>query len=167
MTPPDERTDQRDGEDDREESESEKLDRNWDELLQELRVAQTGVQILTGFLLTVPFSSGFGDLDRLQVNAYLAVLCGSVLTTGFVIAPVAFHRVLFRRREKEWLVTAANRTARIGLLLLAFTSSGVLFLVFDVVVSTVAAVVAFGVALTFFVVLWGMVPLSAPKVPEE
>ena len=149
------------------EDRQERLNRNWDELLQELRVAQTGVQILTGFLLTVPFSSRFGDLDRLQVNAYLAILCGSVLTTGFVIAPVAFHRVLFRRREKEWLVTAANRTARIGLLLLAFTSSGVLFLVFDVVVSTVAAVVAFGVALTFFVVLWGMVPLSAPKVPEE
>ena len=122
------------------EDRQERLNRNWDELLQELRVAQTGVQILTGFLLTVPFSSRFGDLDRLQVNAYLAVLCGSVLTTGFVIAPVAYHRILFRRREKEWLVTAANRTARIGLLLLAFTSSGVLFLVFDVVVGTLAAV---------------------------
>ena len=74
------------------EDRAERLNRNWDELLQELRVVQTGVQILTGFLLTVPFSSRFGDLDRLQVDAYLAVLCGSVLTTGFVIAPVAFHR---------------------------------------------------------------------------
>jgi hypothetical protein len=90
-----------------------------------------------------------------------------VLTTGFVIAPVAYHRILFRRREKEWLVAAANRTARIGLLLLAFTSSGVLFLVFDVVVGTLAAVGAFGAALTFFVLLWGLVPLSAPTVSEE
>jgi len=145
----------------------ERLNRNWDELLQELRVAQTGVQILTGFLLTVPFSSRFGDLDRLQVNAYLAVLCGSVLTTGFVIAPVAYHRILFRRREKAWLVAAANRTARIGLLLLAFTSSGVLFLVFDVVIGTLAAAVAFSAALAFFVLLWGMVPLSAPTVPAD
>jgi len=90
-----------------------------------------------------------------------------VLTTGFVIAPVAFHRILFRRREKEWLVTAANRTARIGLLLLAFTSSGVLFLVFDVVVSTVAAVIAFAIALAFFVLLWGAIPLSAPTASED
>ena len=115
----------------------------------------------------MPFSSRFVDLDRLQVDAYLAVLCGSVLTTGFVIAPVAFHRILFRKREKEWLVTAANRSARVGLLLLAVTSSGVLFLVFDVVLSTLAAVVAFTVALAFFALLWAAVPLSAPMVPED
>ena len=148
------------------ESPQQRLNRNWEELLQELRVTQTGVQILTGFLLTVPFSQRFDDLTDLQVTTYLAVLCGSVLATGFLIAPVAFHRVLFRKREKAWLVTAANRCARTGLVLLALTVSGVIFLVFDLVVSAAAAAVAFVVALVFFAVLWGAVPLSAPKVED-
>jgi len=139
-------------------AEQKTLTRNWNELLQELRVAQTGVQILTGFLLTVPFSSRFGDLDDLQVGAYLVVLTGSVLTTAFVIAPVAFHRILFRRRRREWLVEAANLSARIGLVLLALTSSGVLFLVFDVVVSLTPALVALAASLAFFALLWGVVP---------
>ena len=76
------------------------LTRNWNELLQELRVTQTGVQILTGFLLTVPFSNRFEDLTAFQRDVYLAVLAGSVLTTGLVVAPVAMHRVLFRQRRR-------------------------------------------------------------------
>jgi hypothetical protein len=135
------------------------LTRNWNELLQELRVAQTGVQILTGFLLTVPFSNRFHDLDRVQVATYLSVLCGAVLTTGFVIAPVAFHRVLFRQRMRDWLVEAANQCARAGLVLLAFTSSGVLFLVFDVVSGRTQAMVAFITALAFFALLWAVIPI--------
>ena len=67
----------------------ETLTRNWDELLQEIRVTQTGVQILTGFLLTVPFSNRFSELTAFQRDVYLAVLAGSVLTTGLVVAPVA------------------------------------------------------------------------------
>src|SRR5262245_47236570 len=148
------------------ETQQQRLNRNWEELLQELRVTQTGVQILTGFLLTVPFSQRFDDLTDLQVTTYLTVLCGSVLATGFLIAPVAFHRVLFRKREKAWLVTAANRCARTGLVLLALTVSGVIFLVFDLVLSTAVASVGFVVALAFFALLWGVVPLSAPKVEE-
>ncbi|CUR56206.1 Membrane protein [metagenome] len=135
-----------------------RLDRNWDDLLQELRVAQTGVQILTGFLLTVPFSSRFDQLSSGQVRVYLAVLCGGVLTTSFVIAPVAFHRILFRQHEKDWLVEAANQCARIGLVLLAITSSGVLFLVFDVSLGGLPATVALVTALSAFVVLWGALP---------
>ena len=134
------------------------ITRNWNELLQELRVTQTGVQILTGFLLTIPFTSVFGELGDRQVATYLTVLCGSVVTTGFVIAPVAFHRVLFRRRERPWIVAAANTCARIGLVAFALTSSGVLFLVFDVVVGLTAAAVALAAALSFFVLLWGVVP---------
>ena len=148
------------------ETQQQRLNRNWEELLQELRVTQTGVQILTGFLLTVPFSQRFDTLTDLQVTTYLTVLCGSVLATGFLIAPVAFHRVLFRKREKAWLVSAAHRCARTGLVLLALTVSGVIFLVFDLVVSAAVAVVAFLVALAFFSVLWGVVPLSAPKVED-
>ena len=102
----------------------ETLTRNWDELLQEIRVTQTGVQILTGFLLTVPFSNRFADLTTFQRNVYLAVLAGSVLTTGLVVAPVAMHRVLFRQRRRELLVESGNRFAMAGLAMLALTVSG-------------------------------------------
>lgn len=135
------------------------ITRNWDELLQEIRVTQTGVQILTGFLLTVPFAARFPELDTLQVRAYLVVLCGSVLTTALVVAPAAFHRVLFRRRQRRWIVAAANHCARLGLGTLALTSCGVLFLVFDVVTSRGLAWSVFGVALLLFVALWAVLPL--------
>ncbi len=141
-----------------EESEQEKLTRNFNELLQELRVTQTGVQILTGFLLTVPFSARFPMLDSLQRNAYLAILCGSVLATGLIVAPVAFHRLLFRQGERRWIVEAANTSARAGLLMLALTTAGVVWLVFDVVTSTATAHVFGAAALVFFLVLWAVVP---------
>lgn len=140
-------------------SDPETLDRNWNELLQELRVTQTGVQILTGFLLTVPFTDRFEDLDDAQVATYLVVMAGAVLTTGFVVAPVAFHRVLFRQRQRRWLVEAANRSARAGLAMLGLTSSGVLYLVFDVVLGTAPGLVALGVALVFFTGCWAVVPM--------
>ena len=70
------------------------------------------MQILTGFLLTVPFTQRFPDLDGVQVAGYLTVLIGCVVATGFIIAPVAMHRTLFRQGEKEWLVDAANWCAR-------------------------------------------------------
>src|SRR5215203_301296 len=92
------------GTEDRSQPSQETLNRNWDELLQEIRVTQTGVQILTGFLLTVPFSNRFVELTDFQRNVYLAVLAGSIITTGLVVAPVAFHRVLFRQRRRELLV---------------------------------------------------------------
>ena len=144
--------------DEHQSDEEKRLTRNWNELLQELRVAQTGVQILTGFLLTVPFSQRFAQLTDLQVTTYLIVLCGAVLTTGFVIAPVAFHRILFRQRMRAWLVHAANQSARGGLVLLAATVSGLLFLIFDVVHGLTPALVALGAALVFFVTLWGVIP---------
>ena len=117
------------------------------------------MQILTGFLLTVPFTQRFVDLTAFQKNVYLAVLCGAVFATGLIIAPVAFHRTLFRQGEKEWLVNAANWSARGGLAALALTMSGVVFLVFDVVISRTASVIAGSVALVFFVVLWAVFPL--------
>ncbi len=142
-----------------EETEQERLTRNFNELLQELRVSQTGVQILTGFLLTLPFTPKCDDLDRLQESAYLAVLAGSVIATGLIVAPVAFHRVLFRQGERPWLVTNANRSARAGLVALALTTSGVIWLVFDVVTSRLFASIAGAVALAFFAGLWALVPL--------
>jgi hypothetical protein len=135
------------------------LDRNWTELLQELRVAQTGTQILTGFLLTLPFTSVFHDLDQDQKNLYLVVLLGSVVATGLNVAPVAYHRILFRRRKRRWLVAAANIVARAALVMLALDSAGVVLLVFDVVVGRAAAVLAAAAVLLFLLLLWGVVPL--------
>jgi hypothetical protein len=136
------------------------LDRNWNELLQELRVTQTGTQILTGFLLTLPFSSGFHDLDDGQRRLYLVVLIGSVVATGLNVAPVAYHRVLFRRHKRRWLVAAANAAARATLAMLALESAAVVLLVFDVVVGLVAGIAAAAAVLVFLLLLWGVVPLA-------
>ena len=136
-----------------------RITRNWNELLQELRVLQTGVQILTGFLLTVPFSQRFPDLNDHQHTIYLIVLVGSVVTTCLIIAPVSFHRILFRRRQRPWLVTASHICARAGLVGFAIVSALVVLLVFDVVVSLGAAVVAAVAVLVLFVSLWAGLPL--------
>lgn len=135
------------------------LDRNWNELLQELRVAQTGTQILTGFLLTLPFTNRFAGLDDRQRNLYLAVLLGSVVATGLNVAPVAYHRILFRRHRRRWLVAAANAVARAALVMLALDSAAVVLLVFDVVVDDGTAVWAASGVLVFLLLLWGVVPL--------
>lgn len=136
------------------------LDRNWTELLQELRVAQTGTQILTGFLLTLPFTSVFPDLADEQKTLYLVVLLGSVVATGLNVAPVAYHRILFRRRKRRWLVAAANVVARAALIMLALDSAGVVLLVFDVVVGRLAAVITSAAVLVFLLLLWGVVPFA-------
>jgi hypothetical protein len=136
-----------------------RITRNWNELLQELRVLQTGVQILTGFLLTVPFSPRFPDLSDHQQTIYLVVLVGSVVTTCLIVAPVSFHRMLFRRRQRPWLVTASHICARAGLAGFAIVSALVVLLVFDVVVSLGAGVVAAVAVLVLFVSLWAGLPL--------
>jgi len=140
-----------------------RLSRNWHELLQELRVTQTGTQILTGFLLTIPFSSRFTELNERQQVTYLATFVGSVVTTGLIVAPVAFHRLLFRKRQRPWLVEAADKTAKIGLFLLALTTSGVTLLVFDVVVSWPAAIAAATVTFFGLLAVWAGAPWSAQQ----
>lgn len=146
---------------------AERLTRNWEELLQELRVVQTGTQILTGFLLTVPFSSRFEDLTDGQRHIYLAVLVGSVVTTALVLAPVAFHRMLFRRRQRHWLVEAGNTSARAGLGMLALTSAGAVLLVFDLVVGRTAAYVAGTTTLAVMLAMWLVLPLLRGGPPPD
>lgn len=140
-----------------------RLSLNWNELIQEVRVIQTGVQILTGFLLTVPFTQRFGELNDLQVSVYLAVLAGAAATTALVMAPAAFHRMLFRRGAKLWTVEAGNKCVIAGLSLLALTLSGVLFLVFDVVLGVGTAALTAGTALVVFAALWWVVPVKLRK----
>ncbi len=146
-----------------EESHDVKITRNWNEMLQEFRVTQTGVQILTGFLLTLPFSSRFPTLDSLQRTAYLVILIGAILATSLFVAPVSYHRLLFRQGAREWLVKAGDRAARAGLVALAVTISGVLWLVFDVVAGRAASSIVLPVALVFFAGLWWAVPTVANK----
>jgi hypothetical protein len=153
--------------DEQHETELQRLTRNYNELLQELRVTQTGVQILTGFLLTIPFSQRFTDLDSVQTRSYLAVLAGSVLATGLIIAPVAFHRTLFRQGERPWLVHAANLSARGGLAALGLTMTGAVWLVFDVVTNRAAGIVAGVVSLVFFAVLWAALPMARRAKGED
>ncbi|MFD0806161.1 DUF6328 family protein [Nocardioides caeni] len=138
---------------------AERLTRNWNELLQELRVMQTGAQILTGFLLTVPFSDRFEHLDDTQRVIYLCVMVGSVVTTCVIVAPASFHRVLFRQRERDWLVAASHQCARVGLAGLAIVSTGVVLLVFDVVVGTTAGIIAATSVVVLFGSLWLGLPL--------
>jgi len=135
------------------------LTRNLNELLQELRVMQTGVQILTGFLLTLPFTSRFTEINSSEKVVYLAVLATSVVATALIVAPVAFHRSLFRQGEREWIVEAANRSARYGLTALALTMVGVVWLVFDVVAGAPLSHVVAGIAAVMFAVLWGVLPM--------
>lgn len=140
------------------ETPDERLDRNWNELLQELRVAQTGVQILTGFLLTLPFQSRFADLDSYQHVVYLALVATAVLATALVVAPVSVHRSLFRRQMKRAVVTLADRLTRIALVVLAVVMAGVALLVFDVVVGRTAGVVAGSAVLVGLALVWMLLP---------
>ncbi|WP_315730403.1 DUF6328 family protein [Nocardioides imazamoxiresistens] len=143
------------------------LDRNWSELMQELRVVQTGVQLLTGFLVTIPFTDGFEGLDTYQRTVYLCLLVGSVLATGLIVAPVAYHRILFRRRRRRWLVESANVLARAGLVMLSLVCSGVVLLVVDVVVGRTAGLVVAGAVLLVLLSLWTLAPLLLSRPPAE
>lgn len=138
-------------------------DRNWAELLQELRVTQTGVQVLSGFLLTVPFSSRFASLDGTQRAAYLLVFTSALLATALLVAPVAFHRVLFRRRRRRWLIDAAHVCARAGLTALALTTCGIFFLVVDLVGSRAAAWAALISSGATFGLLWFVLPWAVER----
>jgi len=142
----------------RDETSTERADRNWDELLQELRVTQTGLQILTGFLLTLPFQQRFAELDAGLRAVFLVALALAVTSTALVVAPVAWHRLLFRRHAKSELVSAANRLTKAGLATLALTIVTVVVVVFGFVAGPAAAIVAGGAALVFFLVQWVLMP---------
>jgi O-antigen/teichoic acid export membrane protein len=142
----------------RDESEAERIDRNVAELLQELRVAGLGVQVLFGFLLALPFSNLFSSLDPEQDRLYVAVLLMAALAIALLTAPVAYHRVVFRRHQKHDLLRFANVVALAGLVAVALAICGTVLLVVSVVYDgLVAAIIAAALAGTYFV-LWYVVP---------
>jgi O-antigen/teichoic acid export membrane protein len=148
-----------DRENERDETETQRLDRNWASLLQELRVVQTGVQVLTGFLLTLPFQDRFSTLDDVMQGVYLATVVCSIGSTVLLVAPVGMHRLLFRRHQLTDLVAASHRFALAGIVLLGLALTGVVALVFYMVLNGVAAGVAAGLAAVLFVYVWWIVPV--------
>ncbi|MFC0112791.1 DUF6328 family protein [Kibdelosporangium aridum] len=141
------------------ESRIQRLDRNYGEILQELRVAQTGVQLLLAFLLTVAFTPRFASFTDFQRDIYVASLVLGAAANALLIAPAAFHRVVFRQRLKEQLVRYSNRFALcgLGLLMLALTSA--LLLILTVVLGMHAGSWLAGGALAWFVFFWYVLPL--------
>jgi hypothetical protein len=144
--------------DGRSETLTERLDRNWDEILQELRVIQTGTQILTGFLLAAAFQTRFSDLDDYQRTVYATLVVVTILTTVMGLAPVSLHRALFRRRAKATIVAATHRLLRFTMGGVAVTLAGTALLIFDFVVGRVGGVIAGASVLLIVIVLWVAVP---------
>jgi hypothetical protein len=145
--------------DERDETREERDDRNLLELLQELRVAGLGVQVLFGFLLALPFSARFVQLSQPQRGLYVAILLVSALATALLLGPVAYHRLVFRLKQKEHLVRAANVMAIGGLAAVALAISGTVLLVVSYVQKGAFGIVAGACAIIVFVSLWFAYPL--------
>ena len=142
------------------ETEKQRWDRNFADLLQELRVAQTGVQILFAFLLTLPFSSGFPSTSAFQKDTYVVALIAAAFATAMIISPVAFHRALFRQGRKPELVRYAHRMATGGLafMLVAMVSS--VLLITDYLLNIWAAVGLTVLTGGWFLTLWAGLPFA-------
>jgi hypothetical protein len=140
------------------ESHKERIDRELIELLNELRVALPGVQVLFAFLLIVPFSNGYSRLTTFQKDVFFATFISTAIASAFLIAPTANHRIQFRQKDKERLLIRANRQAIVGTVLLALAITGTVFLITDVVLNRTAASAA---AAAFALVtswLWYVIP---------
>jgi O-antigen/teichoic acid export membrane protein len=139
------------------ESEFERRNRNFNELLQELRVAQTGVQILFAFLLTLPFSSRFGQLGEFSRDLYVVTIVAAATATALLIAPVAYHRQVFREGRKAEVIAVASRLAEFGLAAMVVAVVGALYIAVGVVVGRPAAIIVACVA-ALYAVLWYLLP---------
>jgi hypothetical protein len=141
------------------ESEKERLDRNLEQLLQELRVALPGVQVLFAFLLTVPFSQGFVKLSDFERDLYFFVLMTTALATALLIAPTAIHRMLFREGRKREIVMRSNALSLIGLAVLAVAMTSAVTLIAHIVLGAGAAVVTAIATALVIGALWYALPL--------
>jgi hypothetical protein len=153
--------------DDRDESQAERDDRNLAELLQELRVAGLGVQVLFGFLLSLPFTNRFAALSHAQRQLYIATLMLAALATALLLGPVAYHRLVFRRHQKERLVRAANAMAIGGLAAVGLAISAAVLLVTGYVDHGLPAVVITVVTVCLFGGLWFVLPLAHRRQADE
>ncbi len=145
--------------DGRDETADERADRNWNEVLQELRVLQTGTQILTGFLLALAFQPAFGDLDDGQRTLYLALIVLSAISAIVALAPVALHRILFRHRAKPTVVAYGHVALVTALTTVSLLLVGVVAFVFDVVVGYGSSWIAAAALGVLILLLWGAIPI--------
>ena len=141
------------------ETPAERIDRNWGELLQELRVTQTGLQILAGFLLTMPFQSGFDRLSHGERVWYGVTLAAALGASAFVLTPVITHRLVFRRHAQQGLLRTSDVAAKLGFVLLAVTLISAFGLVYHLVFGGSAGVQATVAIAALILVLWLAVPL--------
>jgi len=138
---------------------AERDDRNLIELLQELRVAGLGVQVLFGFLLAIPFTAKFADLGHAQRGLYVASLLLAAISTALLLAPVAYHRLVFRQHQKEQLVKDANTLALLGLAAVGLAISASVLLVVSYVEPGFIATIITACTVCLFAVLWFVLPL--------
>ncbi|WP_261164392.1 DUF6328 family protein [Microbacterium sp. Marseille-Q6965] len=143
----------------RNETPAERYDRNWLEALQELRVLQTGTQIITGFLLALAFQPAFADLDEGQRTFYLVLVALSGLSAVIALAPVALHRIAFRGGMKRTIVSYGHVALLTALVIVSALLVGVVGFVFEVVLGNAAAWLAASLLAAFVLVLWLFVPL--------
>jgi hypothetical protein len=141
------------------ESEKQRLDRNLEQLLGELRVALPGVQVLFAFLLVVPFNQRFADITSFQQTVYFVTLLCATAACACLIAPTAHHRVEFREQDKERIVFGGNRLAIVGLALLAVAMTGAITLVTDFLYSSTTTAIAAGLVGLLFFLLWYAIPV--------
>lgn len=142
----------------RHETEAQRIDRNWIELLQELRIVQTGGQVLTGFLLVLPFQDRFAEIGDGARALYLVVLSLALASTLLLLAPVMIHRAVFRSHRKDRVLRLSSTLARIGLAILSIALVGLVALVFPLVLGTVWGLVAAAVMAAFVAVMLFVVP---------
>jgi Family of unknown function (DUF6328) len=154
-----EEKDQRHPESGRDETEEERLDRNLSELLQELRVALPGVQVLFAFLLAVPFQQGFEKITSFQKDVYFGTLICTAIAAVMLISPSAYHRVTFRYQQKRKLIFYANQFSIAGLVFLALAMTGAITLVTDYLFGTTATVVTTSLSILAFGFFWFGMPL--------
>lgn len=149
--------------DGRDESPNERADRNWEELMQELRVMQTGTQVLSGFLLAVAFQPRFTELDPLQRGLYLVLVGLAALATILSLTPVGMHRSLFGMRRKPDLVRIAARIVKANLVVVGTLSVGVTALIVDFTLQRSFAVVVLAVGAVVVIALWLVVPMLVAR----
>ncbi|MGK2933466.1 MAG: DUF6328 family protein [Solirubrobacterales bacterium] len=147
----------------RDETDGERLDRNLGELLQELRIALPGVQVLFAFLLAVPFQRRFDEVTDFQKSLFFATLLLTALSTILFIAPTAFHRFTFRRQQKERLVRLGNKLTIAGVAALGLAMTGAVALITDFLYSSTATIITTALVLLMFVSFWILLPLHGRR----
>ncbi|GAB3271524.1 DUF6328 family protein [Sinomonas notoginsengisoli] len=150
----------------RRETYAEKLDRNWAEILQELRILQTGLQLVAGFLLTLPFQSRFAALDDYSRALYLIMVVTAAIALLVVLTPLSVHRWLFRKQVKDRLVASGSWAAKVALGLAAVLIVGTSSLIFDVVLGRWQSWVAGGGLGLLCILTFLAVPAMISRFPE-